>query len=312
MESPQSFQASSPKYPYIIVGEQLWQWRSQARQQAVLAKVSVAEVDWVLQALTGLERLALRLGSYRQQSVPSTISLDQLNSLWQKRIRDRIPVQYLIGVAPWRQFELRVASSVLVPRPETELIIDLVEAAIANSPDLTQGHWLDLGTGSGAIALGLADLLPNATIHAVDCSEAALAIARQNLQRYHFTDRVHLYHGSWFNPLSHLQGQVSGLVTNPPYIPSAMLPDLQPEVSHHEPYLALDGGEDGLNCIRELVAIAPKYLKPGGVWLTEFMAGQADSVRNLLHQTGHYDSIQIHPDFAGLDRFAIARLISGQ
>ena len=228
--------------------------------------------------------------------------LEKLDQLWQRRLNDRLPVQYIAGVTPWRNFQIAVSSAVLIPRPETESLIDLALAAASG----VSGHWADLGTGSGAIAIGLADVLPTATIHAVDYSLEALAIARTNAANLGFADRIKFYQGSWWEPLAFLKGQFSGMVSNPPYIPTSTLPTLQPEVVNHEPHLALDGGGDGLDCIRHLIEISPSYLQSGGVWLIEMMAGQADAVRELLQNQGSYCKIQIHADLAGIERFALA------
>ncbi|MGI0485289.1 peptide chain release factor N(5)-glutamine methyltransferase [Pantanalinema rosaneae CENA516] len=294
-----------------VAGIDLWQWRSQAYQQAIAANISTAEVDWLLQSVSDLDRLSLRLDSFKHQAaIPLKLPFVDLVSLWQQRIQARVPVQYLIGRAAWRQFWLQVSPAVLIPRPETEGLIDLVVAA-RNRATLDQEatgaeHWADLGTGSGAIALGLADALPLATIHAVDRSQAALAIAQTNARNYGLSDRIHFYQGDWLAPLAHLKGQLRGLVSNPPYIPSQMVLELQPEVTRHEPHLALDGGIDGLDCIRHLVNVAPVYLQPGGIWLVEMMAGQADAVTQLLRSQGNYTGIEIHSDLAGIDRFALA------
>lgn len=290
-----------------VTGYQLWQWRSQAQQQAIAASVSADEVDWLLQDLTNLDRLTLRLESFKQRDcVEINVSLAELDQLWQKRLIDRVPVQYLAGVAPWRTFLLNVSPAVLIPRPETEGLVDLVIAATQTYPELAQGHWADLGTGSGAIALGLAAALPRVTIHAVDQSAAALAIAQQNIEMAGFSDQIQVYQGHWFQPLNHLQGKLSGMVSNPPYIPTGLIADLQPEVAQHEPMLALDGGIDGLDAIRELVHTAPLYLQPGGFWLIEMMIGQAEQVAQLLADQGTYEHISIYPDLAGIDRFALA------
>lgn len=290
-----------------VSGQALWRWRITARQQAIAAQVPVDEVDWLLQDLAGLDRLSLRLETFKDRAEMRLVrSLSELTVLWQQRLHDRVPVQYLTGIAPWRQFLLNVSPAVLIPRPETECLIDLAIAAVRPSPKLTDGHWVDLGTGSGAIAIGLACAFPDATIHAVDYSAAALAIAQSNAQQLQLDDRIQFYEGSWLEPLEHLKGQVSGIVSNPPYIPSEMVPALQPEVARHEPHLALDGGADGLDCIRQLVAAAPDYLQSGGVWLVEMMAGQANDVSALLQQQGSYRQIQIYPDFAGIERFALA------
>ncbi|MEH2214258.1 peptide chain release factor N(5)-glutamine methyltransferase [Nostoc sp.] len=287
----------------IVSGLQLWQWRNAAIEAAIATDVPPMEVDWLLLEVAGLDRLALRLESFKNwPQIQLQLPLEELDQLWQRRLNDRLPVQYIAGVTPWRQFKIAVSSAVLIPRPETECLIDLAEASASN----VSGHWADLGTGSGAIAIGLADVLPKATIHAVDYSLEALAIARSNADNLGLADRIQFYQGSWWEPLAFLKGQFSGMVSNPPYIPTSTLPTLQPEVVNHEPHLALDGGADGLDCIRHLIEVSPSYLQSGGVWLIEMMAGQADAVRELLQNQGSYCKIQIHADLAGIERFALA------
>jgi release factor glutamine methyltransferase len=147
---------------------------------------------------------------------------------------------------------------------------------------------------------------PQAQIHAVDISPAALVVACENAKRYQLLERIKFYTGSWFQPLTTLKGQVSGVVSNPPYIPTAEVAHLQPEVFQHEPHLALDGGLDGLDAIRHLIAGATEYLVPGGIWLVEAMAGQATEIVRLLQQQGSYANIQVYSDLAGIDRFVLA------
>ncbi|MFB2980984.1 peptide chain release factor N(5)-glutamine methyltransferase [Microseira sp. BLCC-F43] len=313
----------------VVSGLELWQWRRQALAAARAADVPPEEVDWLLLAVADLDRLALRLESFRdRKNMTLRLSLPELDQLWQRRISDRLPVQYIAGVTPWRNFSLVVSPAVLIPRPETELLIDLAveavrrrgaqeqrstgvspvgasEQVMQNSP-MTDADWADLGTGSGAIAIGLAAAFPDATIHAVDRSTEALAIARQNAQQQGLAEKIKFYNGFWFEPLEAIKGRLSGMVSNPPYIPSSIVPTLQPEVAFHEPHLALDGGEDGLDCIRHLIETAPNYLRPGGIWLIEMMAGQADAVAELLRQNGSYYDIKIYPDLAGIERFALA------
>ncbi|MHC5613720.1 MAG: peptide chain release factor N(5)-glutamine methyltransferase [Nostoc sp.] len=287
----------------IVSGLQLWQWRNAAFKAAIATDVPTIEVDWLLLEVAGLDRLTLALESFKNwPQIQLQLPLQELDQLWQRRLNERLPVQYIAGVTPWRQFKIAVSSAVLIPRPETESLIDLAKASASN----TSGHWADLGTGSGAIALGLADVLPKATIHAVDYSLEALAIAQANADNLGFADRIKFYQGSWWEPLALLKGQFSGMVSNPPYIPTSNLPTLQPEVVNHEPHLALDGGADGLDCIRHLIEISPNYLRSGGVWLIEMMAGQVDTVRELLQNQGNYCNIQIHADLAGIERFALA------
>ncbi len=285
------------------------QWRSEAKQAAIAEGLDPNEVDWFLQYTTTLDKLTLRLGSWAdREAILSRYPLSGLQQRWQRRLRERCPLQYLVETAPWRQFVLRVSPAVLIPRPETELLIDWVATQIQQQPHLQGGHWVDLGTGSGAIALGLASILPQATIHAVDQSEAALQIARQNAQIYGYDAQIHFYQGSWWEPLESLKGQVQGILANPPYIPSAELPHLQPEVYSHEPRLALDGGKDGLRAIRELVQTSPDYLQPQGLWAIEMMQGQGEQIKTLLIQQGHYHLIQGIADLAGIERFITAQV----
>ncbi len=291
----------------MVSGLQLWQWRNAAMESARANDIDVYEVDWLLQEIAGLSRLSLRLESFKQQAqIELKLPLKDLEVLWQRRLYDRLPVQYITGITAWRQFQIEVSPAVLIPRPETELLIDLAVAATNCNINLRCGNWADLGTGSGVLALGIADVFPQSTIHAVDFSLQALAIAQRNAKNLGLSDRINFAQGSWWQPLSHLKGQFSGMISNPPYIPTTTVATLQPEVVDHEPHLALDGGNDGLDCIRHLIDISPQYLQPGGVWLIEMMDGQAHIVRELLSQNGHYRNIEIHKDLAGIERFAIA------
>lgn len=291
----------------FVSGLELWQWVNQAAAEARSSDIPLAEIDWLLQELAGLDRLALRLESFKDlPKIELKLSLSELGQLWQRRLQERVPVQYLTGVAHWRHFLLKVTPAVLIPRPETELLIDLAVEAVKSYGVNPKSHWVDLGTGSGAIAIGLACALTNARVYAVDCSSEALAVARLNAENLGFESRVNFYQGSWWEPLEFLKGQVSGMVSNPPYIPSSTVLTLQPEVFKHEPHLALDGGFDGLECIRHLVETAPDYLESGGVWLVEMMAGQAEAVADMLESHGSYGKVQIFSDLAGIDRFALA------
>lgn len=296
-------------YDSLVSGEQLCLWRYNARQAAIASDVSPSEVDWLLKEVAGLTNLELHLESFKERSqIELKQPLSVLTKLWQQRLQDRLPLQYLIGIAPWRHFYLKVSPDVLIPRPETEYLIDLTKKAIQDSsnPQISSGIWADLGTGSGAIAIGLADLLTNATICATDASLAALAIAQENAANMGFSERIQFYQGSWWSPLDAFKGKIHGMVSNPPYIPTLLIPQLQPEVTNHEPHLALDGGSDGLEHIRYLVNTSPDYLCSGGIWLIEMMAGQAETVTQMLNQQGSYEKIQILSDLAGINRFALA------
>ncbi|MCS6960079.1 MAG: peptide chain release factor N(5)-glutamine methyltransferase [Pseudanabaenaceae cyanobacterium SKYGB_i_bin29] len=268
-----------------------WQWYDRARSGRT------AELDWLILALTPLTKLDLRLRSPRF----ADYDWQYLDQLWQRHVQEGIPVQYLAGQTLWRDLLLTVNEAVLIPRPETELIIEIVAASTE-----PQGVWCDLGTGSGAIAIALARTFPAITVLAVDISEAALQVAQANIDRYGLGERVKCVQGSWFSSLT---PGLAGMVSNPPYIPSDMIPTLAREVQR-EPRLALDGGADGLQAIRHLVAAGKTYLKEGGFWLVEVMAGasgassteQAQTVADMLQQND-YRSVTIHKDWQGNDRF---------
>jgi release factor glutamine methyltransferase len=290
-----------------VTGQELWLWRRWAMNIATANEISWREVDWLLKSVAELDSLTLRLESIADdQSIEISIPLDRLSGLWIDRVEQRKPVQYLVGKTFWRDFELVVSPAVLIPRPETESIIDI---ALAASSRLQQrGIWVDLGTGSGAIAIGLAKVLSTASIFAVDTSAEALNIAQANANRLDVIDQITFSQGDWWSSLSQLKGKVAGMISNPPYIPSTEVLRLQPEVVEHEPHLALDGGADGLDAIRLLVSTAPDYLQPGGIWLIEMMAGQGAVVVELLAQQGSYTDLEIIDDLAGFDRFVLARL----
>jgi release factor glutamine methyltransferase len=296
-----------------VSGEALWEWRELTRQStsacihnAQAADRYLWELDWLLTSVASVDRLSLKLETYRTRpSIAMERSLSELSVLWQRRLNERIPVQYLLGRVGWWNFMLAVAPGVLIPRPETELLIDLALAAVPQDRQEPM-HWADLGTGSGAIALALAISFPNATIHAVDTSTVALEIAQHNAAQLGLTDRVKFYQGNWLDPLTSLKGTLTGIISNPPYIPSAQVPTLQPEVANHEPHLALDGGMDGLDAFRAIVKHAPQFLRSGGVLLLEMMMGQDTAVSSLLKESEDYSNIQTHTDLAGIQRFAQA------
>ena len=293
-----------------VSGQAIHQWRKWAVELARSNNVNLVEVDWLLQGVTSLTGSALRLETYRgQPDIPVTFSLEELTRRWQQRITHRTPVQYLVGETPWRDLTLTVTPDVLIPRPETELIVEIASELASQSPikeQILAGHWADLGTGSGAIALSLARQLPTATIHAVDISSAALKIAKSNARRNHLTDHITFHEGSWLTSLTFLEGNLSAIVSNPPYIPTCTVSTLQPEVAHHEPHLALDGGPDGLDSLKHLIVSSADYLRPGGLFLTELMAGQSETIADLMAHQDRYTQIVIHKDLSGIQRFVSA------
>ncbi len=205
---------------------------------------------------------------------------------------------------PWRDLDIAVAPGVLIPRQETEL---LVERALALAPppagvDL----WADLGTGSGCLALALARAWPASRGLAVELSAEALAQAQRNWRAADVQQRIEGLAGCWWEPLRPWWGQLLLVVANPPYIPTAVVEQLEPVVREHEPRLALDGGPDGLGALRILAAGAPVALAPGGRILLEHHHDQSDAVLALLHGAGLVE-VAAFPDLEGHRRFAEAR-----
>lgn len=263
-----------------------------------------AALDWLLDLAGGVGRPQLRLLQLRpQQPVRLRQPLQQLERLWQRHRWGHEPLQYLVGRCPWRDLELQVGPGVLIPRPETEALVDL---ALQQGPPQPDQGWADLGTGSGCLALALARAWSGSTGLAVDLSAAALAVAAANLAAAGLSDAVQLLPGSWWQPLRPWWGRLALVVANPPYIPTAVWAGLDPVVRCHEPVLALDGGGDGLQAIRTIVAAAPQALAPGGVLLLEHHHDQSGPVLALLRQAGLHQP-QAHTDLNGHRRFASAR-----
>ena len=203
----------------------------------------------------------------------------------------REPIAYILGQKEFWSIPIRVTPDVLIPRPETE---HLVERALVKIPADKVMHILDVGTGSGCIIAALAKERPLAQFVGIDTSERALAVAKENLQ--FAKKRVDLV--SKFK-IWNLKFDI--VLSNPPYIPTPDLKNLMPDVKNYEPLSALDGGSDGLAIYRQILQNAPKRLKKGGWLLLEMGIGQEKALRKLLKEN-HFDSIQVTPDLAGIPR----------
>ncbi|MBW2279930.1 MAG: peptide chain release factor N(5)-glutamine methyltransferase [Deltaproteobacteria bacterium] len=220
---------------------------------------------------------------------------DRFRELVRERAQKRPPVAYLTGTREFWSQTFKVNEAVLVPRPETET---LVRETLAREPR----RIAEVGVGSGAISAALALELPEAEIVATDTSPEAVELARENLASLGVGDRCDL---RCADATERIGSDFDVLVSNPPYIRTADLPSLPPEVQH-EPRAALDGGEDGLDLIRRLVEAAPGVLRPGGWLLLEIGAGQGDAVIEAMRSAGAADTA-LCPDLAGIDRVAVAR-----
>ncbi|KAL8205687.1 hypothetical protein R6Q57_009238 [Mikania cordata] len=269
------------------------------------SEILLRELSWLIE--DALENPQLFSSGSQVEVLRLRADLGDLYTLWKQRIEIRRPFQYIVGCEHWRDLVLSVEEGVLIPRPETELIIDLVCDVINQHVDLKGGLWVDLGTGSAAIAIGIGRILGDTgRVIATDLSPIAVQVAEFNVKRYNLQDKIAVKQGSWFDPLTEFQGQVAGIVSNPPYIPSGHINGLQAEVGRHEPILALDGGENGMSDLLHLCNGAAFMLKPGGFFAFEtngedqcrFLVDHMESV----HRNSFYD-LTIVPDFAGIWRF---------
>ncbi|CAD6269302.1 unnamed protein product [Miscanthus lutarioriparius] len=229
--------------------------------------------------------------------------LEDLEALWLRHVWERTPFQYVVGNEHWWDLVVTVAEGVLIPRPETEAVVDVVRAV----EGFADGWWADLGTGSGAIAVAVArELGAGGRVFATDVSEVAIDVARLNVHRYGVQDKVERRHGSWFEPLEDLKGKLMGVISNPPYIPTDDLPGLQPEVGWHEPKLVLDGDKDGLEHLFHLCEGLSSVLKPGGFFVFETNGDkQSEFLVDLISTkwSSSFHNVKTVLDFAEIKRF---------
>jgi release factor glutamine methyltransferase len=247
----------------------------------ILRAAGIASADWdaerLLRHVTGWDRAALIASPVLGVSLVHERAFRRLVS---QRAR-RIPLQHLVGTQAFWRHEFLVTKDVLIPRPETEL---LVEASLEALRGLTAPVLIDVGTGTGCIALSLAAEREDARVHATDISPAALAVARENARRLGLERRVAFHEADLLGPLA--RGPVDLVVSNPPYVDEADRASLAPEVRDHEPALALFAADGGLACYRRLVPAAADALRDGGRLLLEVGAGQAAAVKSLCNAAG--------------------------
>ena len=252
------------------------------------------EAEWLLSAALNLDRVGLYVNFDKPLAEGE---LAACRTMVARRAR-REPLQYILGTQEFMGLEFEVTSAVLIPRHDTEVI---VEECLKRAPDARR--ILDIGVGSGCIAVALAKALPQAEVLGVDRSAEALAVAERNVEKHGV--RVTLFDGSLLEPFA---GQRFDLVvSNPPYIPTADLATLQPEVRDFEPSGALDGGVDGLDCYRQLIPAVLGHLAPGGWLIVKVGIGQADQVSELVAAAGFADCF-VAKDPAGIDRVVGGRI----
>ncbi|HZS11594.1 MAG TPA: peptide chain release factor N(5)-glutamine methyltransferase [Nitrospirales bacterium] len=260
------------------------------------------ETIWLMEHALGLSRLQILTDVGRLIDDGLWTVLDALII----RRAQREPLQYLLGSQEFCGLEIAVTPAVLIPRPETALLVDAAFSHCARRPNAVMA---DVGAGSGCIAVALASRIPNSTVWGTDISAAALVVAERNARRHGVDNRINFRVGDLFAALPlDRQGTFDAIVSNPPYIADAEIESLQQEVARYEPRLALAGGADGLNVYRRLAADAWRWLRPQGLIAMEVGAGQADSVRAMFDDVGRYRLMRADRDEAGIERvLAFAR-----
>jgi len=231
-------------------------------------------------------------------------NLEFLESVWDNHLLKSCPIQYLCGITYWRDLKLKVTNKVLIPRPETELIVDIVFNIFREKSEKL--IFAELGTGSGAISIALALAYPLSEGVATDIDQDALEIATKNFINSSKQSNLKFYWGNWWSPLESFKGKLDLAISNPPYIPRDIYEKLPKEVKNFEPKVALIGGEDGLKHIREIIHKAPLFLKENGWLILENHFDQSEKVKQLLIKN-KFTSIEIVKDLSGIGRFTIGR-----
>ncbi len=263
------------------------------KERLIRAEIEDADCDaWILlEYISGLDRARFFL--YEQEKVPTDVITKYTEMLEQRSCH--IPVQHLTGSQEFMGLEFMVTPDVLIPRQDTELLVETV------LPYVKGKKVLDVCTGSGCIAISLALLGQTSATDAVDISEKALKVAKINAGRLHAP--VDFYQGDL---LEDIKGTYDVIVSNPPYIASGELQKLMPEVHDHEPELALDGGTDGLDFYPRLLQEVTKHLAPGGIFAVEIGYDQGVAVREMFRRN-HFEDVKCHQDLCGKDRVIIGR-----
>ena len=259
---------------------------------------SRASAEILLAQALQIKRIDLYL-NYDQPLISAELKL--FKSLIKRRIK-REPVAYIVGSKEFWSLPLTVNPTVLIPRPETECLVE----ALLNLEDKSSGldfkNILDLGTGSGAVVLALAHEKPQHIYFASDKSFDSICLARQNALALHLEKNIIFLEADWFEPFCRDRALFDIIISNPPYIPTAEISHLEPEIYQFEPKGALDGGQDGLTCLTKIIEQAPIFLKPGGYLLLEIGYNQKEALNKIIKKRDAYHDPVIIKDYSGLDR----------
>jgi release factor glutamine methyltransferase len=254
--------------------------------------------EWLVGHALGLKRMQLYLQFER---ILTEGELEKIRPLVRRRAQ-REPLQYILGETEWFGLKLKVDRRALIPRPETELLAENIVKRVTSAP----ARILDLGTGSGALALGLAKHFPEAVVTAVDVDDDALSLARQNGEILALTERVSFLKSDWFSAVSE-RPSFDLIVANPPYLSAEDTAAAEPEVREFEPVRALSSGDEGIAALRIIIAQAPRYLAPTGFLALETGVNQHTELLQLCADAG-FVRTESRQDLTGRDRFVFAWL----
>jgi len=267
------------------------------------------ESEILLAHILGKERLELYL---EKDFKPAKDKISAFENLLLKRGKG-IPTSYLIGSREFLSWNFSVSPDVLIPRPETELLVEEVSSILKKDFGFANSNHeriniVDLGTGCGVIAVSMAKLFPACFVYAVDISKKALEIAYLNAIKFGVEDRIFFIEKEFSSSLEEykLGNKIHVIISNPPYIPTGEIKTLQKEVKAYEPITALDGGIDGLGFYREITPMAAHYLVKGGILAFEIGYNQGHQVKLLIEQTNSFEDIIIKKDYAGHERIITA------
>ena len=265
----------------------------------------LAEAEYLLTHILGCTRPGLYLDAARVLGPDEAAAFDA----FVERRKKREPAQYITGEVDFRGHTLRVTRATLIPRPETELLVDRIVEEFDRGRSAKDAVIVDLCTGSGCIAVSVAKEAEGCRVYATDISKAALDAAKGNAALNGVAERVEFFEGDLFSPLpSRLKSRADIVVANPPYVTGAEMEGLAPEVRDFEPVTALLGGADGLVFIRRIIAGAPEYLKTGGLLLIEIGYSQSAEVKKIAEADGRYSEEATGKDYSGIERIFSARL----
>ncbi len=286
---------------YEISTKDLFLWIKDIKN----TRQNIDDLYLLLDLIGGISKsdlLLLKINS--KEKVYLNIDFHSLKKKWFDHTNLCKPIQYICESSYWRNFKFKLSTDVLIPRVETEQIVEIANKIV--TPEKKEIIFADLGTGSGSIAISLAVENRNWKGLATDIDMNAINIAQQNHKNISSESNINFYCGNWWQPLINYAGMINLAISNPPYIPKNVYERLPSSVIDFEPKKALYGGEDGLSHIKQIISDAPKFLVRGGWLILENHFDQSKKIKNLLREYG-FDSLKTINDTFGIGRFTIGR-----